>query len=88
MNSKPEQPVSPRAVAGWFGVTPQAIHNWARRGVTWTDHDGNQRTLEPADFEGPREGARYWLSDLRCAEKAAREQTQRSHRKPRELAPA
>lgn len=81
----PAEPVSPKAVARWFGVTPQAIHNWARRGITWTDEHGEQRTLRPADFNGPRDGARYWLHDLRCAEKAAREQTQRSHRRKPEL---
>jgi DNA-binding transcriptional MerR regulator len=66
----PDEPVTPKAVARWFGVTPNAIHNWARRGQ-----------LEPVDFAGPRGGARYRLSDLRQAEMAARSKTQRSHRR-------
>lgn len=77
----PNEPVTPKAVARWFGVTPQAIHNWARRGLTWIEN-GELRTLEPVDYEGPRDGARYLVKDLRQAEKAAREQTQRSHRRP------
>jgi hypothetical protein len=83
-----DEPVSPTAVARWFGVTPQAIHNWARRGLTWTDEHGHERTLTPADYNGPRDGARYWLDDLRQAEKAAREKTRHSHRRPLELATA
>jgi len=66
----PNEPVTPKAVARWFGVTPNAIHNWARRGQ-----------LTPADFNGPRGGARYWITDLRQAEVAARSKTQRSHRR-------
>lgn len=81
----PTEPVSPLAVADWFGVTSQAIHNWARRRLTWTDEHGKVCTLEPADHNGPRGGARYWLADLRHAEKAAREQTQRSRRRKPEL---
>lgn len=75
----PDEPVSPAAVARWFGVTPQAIHMWAKNGY-----------LKPADHKGKRGGARYWLHDLRNAEKRAREQTRYSHRGPRqrELAPA
>jgi len=71
----PDEPVPPRAVARWFGVTPQAIHNWARNGH-----------LTPADHNGPRGGARYWIADLREAELRARSQTQRSRR--RQLATA
>lgn len=84
----PTEPVTPKAVAHWFGVTPQAIHNWARRELSWTDENGNPRTLEPADHNGPRDGARYWLHDLRQAEAAARSQKQRCRRDPRKMATA
>jgi hypothetical protein len=77
----PDEPVTPKAVARWFGITPNAIHNWARRGITWTDEHGELRTLEPADHNGPRDGARYWIADLRNAEMAARSKTQRSRRR-------
>jgi hypothetical protein len=77
----PGRPVSPTEIAHWFGVTPQAIHMWAKRGY-----------LTPADHRGKRDGARYWIKDLREAEMRARSQTQRSHRVPRRsrnlLAPA
>jgi hypothetical protein len=77
----PNEPVTPKAVARWFGITPQAIHMWVQRELTWTDHNGEPRKLEPADYNGPRGGARYWISDLRQAEKAARSKTQRCRRR-------
>lgn len=83
MSFDPNRPVSPTEIARWFGVTPQAIHMWVRNGITWTDENGEERRLEPADFKGARKGARYWIKDLRQAEVAARSQTQRSHRGPR-----
>lgn len=72
----PGRPVSPTEIAHWFGVTPQAIHRWAQRGL-----------ITPADHGGRRGGARYWLADLREAEKATRENPQ-SSRFHRELATA
>ena len=71
----PGRPVSPTEIAHWFGVTPQAIHRWAQRGL-----------ITPADHNGRLGGARYWLTDLREAEKQTRENPRSS--RFRELATA
>lgn len=74
----PGRPVSPTEIYQWFGLpSPQAIYMWAQRGL-----------ITPADHDGRRGGARYWISDLRGAEKATRENRKSSRGRQYELVAA
>lgn len=64
-------PITISDAAPYLGRPRPTVASWALRG--WTDRDGVKHTIQPVDFNGRYNAARYWLSDLQRAEFDTRE---------------
>lgn len=72
------EPITISDAARRLGLPRSTVVAWERRG--WR-YNGQHRTLSPVDHAGPKQAARYWLTDIQQAELEIGLNAEHSHRR-------